>query len=317
MSNKPRIAEVMRNRWKTVLPMLGVNERVLDGNHHPCPVSGEGDDRFRFSNYRGNGNFFCACNDGKADGFKLLECMFGWDFKTAASKLEEVAGEDTGIDDETRRDPKLALTDLRNIQLAVRREARDERVRAYLTARGIDLAKVYRPGVLHDAHVNYGLRKIGIFDKQWAMAAKFMAADDSPSTFHLTYLDGTHKAAHERARVIATPASPMAGGAVRLMRMGEDGTLGIGEGIETSLSAAQLFKVPTWAALNAEMLKAFKPPAGCTRLLIFADNDASFTGQAAAYELARRCAMKHGVAAEVLIPTRPDTDWNDELRGAK
>lgn len=314
--SKPRIAEVMKNRWKLTLPLLGVNERVLDGQHHPCPVTGEGEDRFRFSNHKGSGNFFCACNDGKGDGFKLLECMYGWDFRTAAGKLEEVIGEVSGIDDETRRDPKLALNDLRAIQQAVRREARDDRTRAYLAARGIDLAAVYRPGVLHDGHVNYGLRKIGIFDKQWAMVAKFMAADDSPSTFHLTYLDGERKAGHERARMVATPATPMAGGAVRLARMGEDGVLGVGEGIETSLSAAQLFKVPVWATLNAEMLKAFKPPAGCTRLLIFADNDASFTGQAAAYELARRCAMKHGVAAEVLIPSRSDTDWNDELRGA-
>lgn len=313
--NSGRVGERAKGRWKSILTQLGVEERLLDGRHHRCPVSGEGDDRFRFSNHNGRGNFFCACNDGRSDGFKLLECKFNCDFAEAATMVEGVIGK--AEEDRTpKRSTDDAVRDLRMIQRAVQQTRDTDAVSAYLASRGIE------PGdqplaVLRQARINYGLRKIGITEQMTAMVAKFVRPDGKPSTFHLTYLDAGHRKAQiERSRVVATPVAPMAGGAVRLYPM-QRGELGVAEGIETALSARALFQVNTWATLNATMLAKFEPPEDCRKLTIFADNDDSFTGHAAAYTLARRCRMKYKIEVEVRVPLRVGRDFNDVLtRGA-
>ena len=99
------------------------------------------------------------------------------------------------------------------------------------------------------------------------------------------------------------------GAAVRLAP--HEDKLGIAEGIETALAASVLFNMPVWAALNAGLL-SWTPPAEVETVFVFGDNDASATGQAAAYALAQRLKAK-GVAAFVEIPTRTGDDWADVL----
>ncbi len=63
---------------------------------------------------------------------------------------------------------------------------------------------------------------------------------------------------------------PMGDGAVRL---GKPGTvLGLGEGIETCLSAKQLYAVPVWATLSAHRLGSVAIPEGVQEIWIFADS---------------------------------------------
>ena len=88
--------------------------------------------------------------------------------------------------------------------------------------------------------------------------------------------------------------------------------MGIAEGIETAMSASAMFGILVWSAINATMLAKWTPPEGCTEVAIFGDNDASFAGQAAAYELARRLAVNH-VTVTVHIPPKVGDDWNDVL----
>lgn len=88
--------------------------------------------------------------------------------------------------------------------------------------------------------------------------------------------------------------------------------LGIGEGIENSLAAHALFRVPVWAALTANGIKSFEPPRGILRLHIFGDNDSNFVGQSAAYQAAHRL-NRDGLTVEVHVPPDPDTDWLNVL----
>jgi hypothetical protein len=52
----------------------------------------------------------------------------------------------------------------------------------------------------------------------------------------------------------------VAGGSVRLFPTGDDGHLGIAEGIETAIAATMIFGIPTCAALSADGLRRWEWP---------------------------------------------------------
>ena len=83
--------------------------------------------------------------------------------------------------------------------------------------------------------------------------------------------------------------------------------MGIAEGIETALSAAKLFNVPTWSVMSDYGVATFEPPPECKRLIIFADHDGA--GQRAASSLAERLS----IPTDIKTPERPGDDWNDVL----
>jgi len=104
----------------------------------------------------------------------------------------------------------------------------------------------------------------------------------------------------------------MEGSAIRLGMpiLGAEVPLGIAEGIETAVCAGKLFGVPVWAAISANGLQTWEPPEGISKVFIFGDNDASFTGQASAYVLAKRLTT-NGISVEVQIPPKAGKDWAD------
>lgn len=88
--------------------------------------------------------------------------------------------------------------------------------------------------------------------------------------------------------------------------------LGIAEGIETAFAAASLFGVPCWSAINTALLSQWEPPTDVSEIIVFADNDANYAGQAAAYTLAHRI-VRSSRKVSVNIPDVPGQDWNDVL----
>ncbi len=54
------------------------------------------------------------------------------------------------------------------------------------------------------------------------------------------------------------------------------------------------------------------PPDPAREVLVFGDRDLKFGGQAAAYALAHRLAVR-GLKVRVELPARPGADWNDVL----
>ena len=100
--------EEAAGKWRTVLSQLGIDERVLDRRHHPCPGSGQGTDRFRFADRNGSGNYFCACSDGTKGGMALLMCCKGITYAEAAKQVESIVGSCEKDKERAPRDPRAA-----------------------------------------------------------------------------------------------------------------------------------------------------------------------------------------------------------------
>ena len=91
-------------------------------------------------------------------------------------------------------------------------------------------------------------------------------------------------------------------------------TLGIAEGIETALSAHQIYKVNTWATINSGFMKKFRVPSGVKHLIIFADRDEnSATGLAAAYECAHANLLAKNDLERVSVYWPDHDDFNNML----
>ena len=152
-----------------------------------------------------------------------------------------------------------------------------------------------------------------------AMVAIIKDVQGEPVGLHLTFLekDGSGKAPIENPRrIIGVKDGSTRGGTVRLFDP-VDGTIGLAEGIETTLSAHLLTGIPGWACLNAGGIERAEIPPEIPpeirRVTIFADNDKSGTGQKAAAKAALRFRSE-GRETGILVPDEPGKDFNDILQ---
>lgn len=289
--------DLAKGKWRAVLVHLGIPADVLDGKHHPCPATGEGTDRFRFADRNGSGNYFCCDSNGDKGGMALLMHVRGWSYAEAAREVEKVVGSVQAEPEKPKRDPRKALNRVRELV-----KPAGQAVARYLHGRGLEVA----PG-LKQARLTYwdGPRNLGTFD---CMVGLILSPANRPQSYHVTYLRDGMKASVPSPRKVMTPVETVTGCAIRLYPAAAQ--MGIAEGIETAIAAHLLTGLPVWAAANANGIESFRPPSVCEHLTVFGDNDGSYTGQAAAYGLARRMT-RTGVACEVRIA--PEGDWNDYL----
>lgn len=296
-----------KGKWRGILLELGLPESCLRDKHGPCPVCG-GENRFRWDNKGGTGTYICnAC--GAGDGMALALAFTGRSFADLAKVIDGMLGN-------TKPDAHQP-----------REEMTEEKRRTLLRAAYADSQPIM-PGDLADTY----LQSRGIGEIVYPKALRFcpMMRDGDGglrpaivamvgvygaprmASMHRTFLraDGIAKAE------MASPRKMMPGdvpdGACVALCDYAGGALGIAEGIETAMSASALYSMPVWAALNAAMMAKWVPPDGCEEVAVFGDNDAKFGGQAAAYRLANRLAVK-GVAVSVHIPMLAGEDWNDVL----
>ena len=100
--------------------------------------------------------------------------------------------------------------------------------------------------------------------------------------------------------------------AVRLFNCGN--TLGIAEGLETALSANQIYECPTWSLANATFLGNFIAPSKVKHLIIYADNDKSGRGLLAAFQCGNKNVIRKDGPEKVTIRCPVDVgDFNDML----
>lgn len=106
---------------------------------------------------------------------------------------------------------------------------------------------------------------------------------------------------------------PMMKAAVQLWPAGE--MLGLAEGVETALSAKQIYQIPVWATLSANRLGAIELPESVVSIVIFADH-----GRVGMDEAVRAAEVyeRQGRAVDVMPPRvhfgEEPKDFNDAVR---
>ncbi len=304
METKLPIVERSRHRWQLILPSFGIPLKFLSGKHGPCPMCG-GSDRFRWDNREGMGGYFCS-NCGSGDGFKLAMQKAGVSFRDVCDVIREKTPEDEAPAPTSPAivTPEERKARLESIWRATEAVSDGDQVHRYLLSRGITqwpsnsfrIAKAFwHPETKQAMH---------------AMVAKIASTEGRAINLHVTYLtpDGKRADCTPSKRVMS--GKLVDGCAIRLGKA--ESIMGIAEGIETALAASILHTMPVWAAVNATMLAKWMPPDECTAVCIYGDNDANYTGQHKAYELAHKLAMI-GYSVQVYIPNKTGSDWADKL----
>lgn len=301
---RPPLSERASGRWKSILPLVGIPASFLTGKHGPCPFCG-GKDRWRFIDRNASGTWICS-QCGSGDGAELVKRFHRIEFREAAERIEAVIGKAVEIPARKEKPEAVLRAAMRRVWESGKPLTAECVAGKYLASRNLRWdfncgALRFCDGLAYDRLSRFA-----------AMLAKVTARDGTPVNVLRTYLtaDGT-KAPVDPVRKLMEGSLPP-GSAIRLAKVGT--AMGVAEGIETAMSAALLFKLPVWAAVNARNLAKFTPPPGVSALAVFADHDESYTGQAAGFELAKRL-VREGIAVTVRMPETMGQDFNDVLRG--
>lgn len=303
MDERLNVRQVAQGRWPSILVALGMDERSLSDRHCPCPLCG-GKDRFRFDDKEGRGTYICS-GCGAGDGVKLAMGITRLGFREAACEIERIAGTTLPARSKPERSNADKLAALRQVCIDAKAIERGDQACRYLAGRGLRLHDIPKSIRLHPGLYYRDGGEIGTYP---AMLAIVTGADGKGRSVHRTYLQGDQKAP-VRAPKKLMQGLPIAGAAIRLAAVSE--CLGIAEGIETALAAAELFEMPVWSCVSTSGIESFEPPEGVRELTIFADHDANFAGQSSAYGAAKRLSLKGYKVAVRVPPTQGD--WLDEL----
>lgn len=273
----------------------------ITGNTHfkgECPLCG-GKSKFRLHVYNGRVNYICRCGHGSL--IKLICEVTGKAFKDIAAEIDRLIG------NTFNSAPKPVVIDDFKAKFLSYHNLRGTQAQDYLNSRGIyELPK-------------RGIRYAdGLNDPQGYLSGMVAVASDDYNRAvyeHRTYLKDGLKAPVSTQRkikkIIDSNASQIAT-SVKLFNPSV--CLGIAEGLETALSAHQIYKVPTWSSLNSGAMKKFKAPKGVKNLYIFADNDSNGTGHAAAFECGNKNLLSGNDVEKVIIRwPEKHGDFNDVL----
>src|ERR1700744_67748 len=186
--------------------------------------------------------------------------------------------------------------------------ARGTRLEAYLRARGIRLAMSdqirYAPSCKH--------REEG---KSFPAMIGRLADNKQICSIQRTFLDPIEprKAQlSDRSFAVKKSLGPMGAAAIRL-KMPAGDQLGLAEGIETALSANQLYMVPTWATCSANRLGKIEIPDNIRSIVIFGDSGA--VGRREAFAAAD-IYEKRGLQVEIVFPAADFGGQFDDFNSA-
>lgn len=314
---------------KTIDAMVGMEELIINhfnlppitGNRHypgECPICSKRK-KFRLHRYRDKVSYICVCGSGSL--INLICERDGIEFKDACKEIDRIIGNDykPPIKHQKQQEKiKLPRKEVLMNRFAAIHTLKGSNVEGYLKSRGI-----YQ---LPEMSVKYSHSE---FDRAEGRSFECMyavATDEQMNIVytHKTYLDGPKKAecnVNKKMETVNKYNLPCescghehaANVAVRMFPATD--TLGISEGIESALSAHQLFGFPVWSVLNTSIMKEFKAPSGVSTLIIYADNDKNGAGLAAAFTCGHKNILSNNDISKVIIrtPSKIDCDFNDML----
>jgi DNA primase len=269
-----------------------------------CPFHDERTPSFSVNDVKGFFHCFgCGAHGDVLDWWQKAE---GLSFVDAVERLKREAGEVDRTPPPARAEPRDAET--------ARKQAEARATWEKASPIGGTIAATYlrearRIGIeLPDClRFHPGLRPDPRDPTEWpAMVAAVTNLDKEVVAIQRTFLrpDGAGKAPIDRPK---RALGPVGLGAVRLGPASE--LVGLAEGIETGLSALELFRVPVWCALGANLARVTLP-GSIKRVALFADHGAA--GEAAA---AKALATFRSERRQVVVRFSPTgNDWNDHLR---
>ncbi|MDZ7839637.1 MAG: toprim domain-containing protein [Gammaproteobacteria bacterium] len=294
------LVNLTRGKWRGLLESLGIDPIYLSGRNGPCPMC-DGVDRWRFTNHNDDGMWWCN-HCGTGNGFQLLQRYHGWSFPEAKKAVEALVPE-VGMT-APQRDDRSMRRSIERLRTEAASAGDVPEVVQYLTGRGL----VVPPNL--EAHPKLPYYENGDFIGRYpAMLGTLTSKDGELLGYHRTYLSrkGTKAPLGSPRKLLKLPRSQSY--AIRLWPVTD--TVCIAEGIETAIACYMLWGYPAWSVSSANEMMKFEPPEGITKIMIAGDNDASHTGQEAAYSTARRL-IDAGYQVEVRIPQSPG-DWADVL----
>lgn len=328
----------VKGRWRELIVASGVDEAVLNGKHHPCPICG-GTDRFRFPD-KENKLWLCnSCTDAKySSGMHFLHLFLrhstftqtaAWihayyDGNPVAEATMATRRAETPAEIAARREKRLWVM---NKVLSKTVPVRDgDPVDRYLRSRIRGLGAI-PPGVRFHPGLEYWdppaargeqPRLVGVFP---AMVLAGRDVSDRLVQIHKTYLTADGQKAPV-ANVKKTDEGVGCNSYAFRLQDVEGDALGVGEGSENTLCGGLRFNVPAWPCHCASVLANFEIPQSLRsrvrKLYVFADNDPKVRpdgsrwnpgAEAAAAVAARERAR--GVRVMVIRPAKGDTDMTD------
>ncbi|MBC3871466.1 DUF7146 domain-containing protein [Undibacterium oligocarboniphilum] len=291
--------------------------------HVTCPIC-ESAKAFRFSNYRGEGNWICK-KCGAGNGAALMHFVLGMSFLEVYECLEGKRGITSKAD---RKAPVVPLDELSDNEIRrnkiylkrVWQESkwmrRNDAAWRYLLNRVplVDLLRLDTQIRLHPAldYIEEVDGKNVSTGKYPAMLEVVRSGNGEFVTMHRHFLtnQGT-KAPVEVPKRQMGGIRKLKGAGVSIVSAPNSRTLAVGEGYETMLAVAVAhnYECHVRSYLNAGNLeRADIPRADFDRVLIYADHD--HRGLQAADKLFTRLKAL-GFEAEIRIPFKWKSDWAD------
>lgn len=302
--------DAARGRWPEIFQYFDL-PRFNPKQHYKgeCPFCGK-KECLRVDNRTGEGDWIANCRQ-PGIGFDLVQAFTKLDFRKVSDEIDELLGNKFNIREDNREQNARKAEHQTRLGALRTRWKQTERLQntmahEYWRSRGIERLP-------QSQHVRFMAEESGKHVGKSGIWSLALDGQNRPAYLHRTLLHNGQKVFRQLDRLISEDEAEWIGSIhVPLFPVAE--VLGVAEGIETALSAHQLYGTNVWSTINAQFLAKFKAPGGVKKLIIYADNDPhSMAGLVAATTCANRNILDRGNDVQEVVICYPAEvcDFND------